>query len=105
MSFSPFERPFYPKQPLPHDAAGVLVEFTILLFLRLGFGAVADLGVFSLLSFLSSTLVLIVGAVMLLTGLSFLTSWGGFRPVVVRWNSPGRPVMGFSSMYSPPYFM
>ena len=26
----------------------------------------------------------------------------GFRPVELRWNSPGFPVIGFSSMYSPP---
>lgn len=94
---------------ITQDAAGVLVEFTILLFLRLGLGAVADLGVLSLLSllsFLSSIFVLIVvGALILLMGPSVFAICGGLRPVVVRWNSPGRPVIGFSSMYSPPYFM
>lgn len=94
-----------PLLVITQDAAGVLVELTILLFLRLGLGAVADLGVLSLLSFLSSTFVLIVGVLILLMGPSVFAICGGLRPVVVRWNSPGRPVIGFSSMYSPPYFM
>lgn len=88
------------------DAAGVPV--LILLFLLLGFGIVADRVVLSeLASFLSSSFVLIVGPFIVLMPVCCPSCGGGmgFRPVDERWNSPGRPVIGFSSMYSPPYLM
>jgi hypothetical protein len=93
-----------PCYDAPGVAAGV---FPILLFLLLGFGAVADLGVFSAdASFLSPpTLVLMVGPFIVPSAGGCVTCGGGtgFLPVDARWNSPGRPVMGFSSTYSPPY--
>jgi hypothetical protein len=90
-----------------------------LLFLRFGFGgplAVADFGLsLLLLPFLEGgmsvfndggadgALVAVDrGPLTPVTGTASLPT--SFLPVDERWNSPGWPVMGFSSIYSSPYF-
>lgn len=81
----------------------------ILLFFLLILGVVADFGVLGALAsfFDESVLEFTAGPFMAPMPLSgpFLGSGTAFLPVEERWNSPGRPVMGFSLMYSPPYFM
>lgn len=81
----------------------------VLLFLRFGF---AMFGVFGLLvsfpllaSGLSAILVFRAGNASPLRAdePALGTARLSFRPVDDRWNSPGLPVMGFWSMYSPPY--
>jgi len=89
-----------------------------LLFLRLGFGgplAFADFGLsLLLLPFLAGgmsvfndgadgALVAVDrGPLPPVAGTASLPA--SFLPVDDRWNSPGCPVMGFSSIYSSPYF-
>lgn len=93
------------------DGAGVAAGVTfvlILLFFLFSLGVVADFGVLSdFVSFLSSNFVFIVGPFMAPIPVD-AAAWGGgtgLRPVDERWNSPGRPVIGFSSKYSPPCLM
>lgn len=89
----------------PHvEAAGVRPP--ILLFLRFSFGIPPDFGDFSVLpSFLLSVFAFVPRPFIEPRPPGACFSGGGstgLRPVEVRWNSPGLPVMGFSSKYSPP---
>lgn len=86
------------------EAAGVRPP--ILLFFRFSFGMPPDFGDFSVLpSFLLSVFVVVARPFIDPRPPGVCFSGGGstgLRPVDVRWNSPGLPVMGFSSRYSPP---
>lgn len=90
-----------------------------LLFLRFGFGgplAFADFGLsLLLLPFLAGGISVVsaggAGGALIAVDRGPLPPVAGiaslpasFLPVDERWNSPGCPVMGFSSIYSSPYF-
>lgn len=98
----------YPSAfPRGYHAAGVVAAdpLFLLLFRLFSLGVFADLGVFSFPSFFSLDLASVVVPPMFpMPPCCVVCSLGGagLRPVDERWNSPGRPVMGFSSMYSPP---
>jgi hypothetical protein len=117
--------PFHATVPKPrrlfHYHAALLPppETNALLFLRFGFGGPPVPGVFGLslllLPFLAGGISVFnaggVGVALLANDRGPLAPAAGtaslpasFLPVDERWNSPGWPVIGFSSIYSSPYF-
>jgi hypothetical protein len=103
----------------PHVGLAPPADTKALLFLRFGFGGPPVPGVFGLslllLPFLAGGISVFnvggTGATLVAVDRGPLAPAAGtaslpvsFLPVDERWNSPGWPAMGFSSMYSSPYF-